>query len=1012
MNKLLFSALMLLIGITAKATITATADVQNYTLSGSDTDANLQWVACPINGNVSNGMKLTISPITAGQSAWVSNEMLASQNFWDTYYATITQQVTGDAHAMGDDIKEMEITNVTLTSSLFQNYSELQKLTLNYDNDVTIPSQCFGGCERLWKDGIYVNFSGSNFTLEKGPFYYCNNEIPVYANSYAVRDAFQNSGYWFTFQYTGPRIEVTADRTNFIWTGVSSMDNVQYQLGAIDHDPSNGFYLILSPYNSNQGYISNDFVNDANFWEPYFESESLALTGNALSAANNIKEITFNNVAINGEVTNLFASYAEIDSMLIDLDNNWIEYWIPEGTFSGCTSLEKVTINFAGTSFWTNTNCLNATANYTIYTNNNTVANALNSYKDDNSAAYTVVCTASHVIIDDSQASSMIWSGSDVDSNVQFELGAIGGNPSNGFYLTLSRLDSTKPATVTNDLRNDPNYWDSYFYMTATAALGQPTYAKENIKQLTVNDVNLAQDLFWDYEVMRGLYLNYTYNATIPQGCFSVCEQLDTVFVSFTGNSLSIDSWAFNTYREYVIKTADLAAKRAFKNYKDNYGAQFTILFTGQVPLSDYYLIISGLNATEQAQWRFAISETEDNAYELDLEANNLTFPANSTFYIGTLDGTIQLGASYENCMPDRGYWIQLYANGDKQFYPFLSPNYGVSKVIFHDGENEWDKNIEVKGLRCATPTVTYSNGTLQFACDTPGVSYRYNISAGNSNETSQTSVTLDNFTLEVWVTAYMPDGSLEDSESGYASIDINPAGGGSSAQGGDLNGDGVLSVGDLTMLANMIVGKGNNQQGGEQGNTNDEHEYVDLGLPSGTLWATTNIGATNPEDAGDFFAWGETTPKSEYSWGTYFDTNDGGSSFDTYSAKGLTELTTDDDAAYQIWGSDWRIPTTDQLAELINSTYTTAVFTTQNNVNGWLITSLSNNNSIFLPNTGYRTGTSLNEEGTSSGYWSRQLDSNNQGGALRLYPNSSAISMNGSTWRWCGYPIRPVKNP
>ena len=194
MKKLLFTALMLLIGITAKATITANADFQNYTLSGSDTDANLQWVVAPINGDVSNGMKLTVSPITTGQAAWVSSAFLADPNFWTPFYATITEQATGDAHAIGDDIKEMEITDVTLTQSLFYDFVHLQKLTLNYSNNVTIPNQCFGGCERLWKVGIYVNFSGNNFTLEKEPFYHCSNEMPVYSDSYAVRDAFQDGG--------------------------------------------------------------------------------------------------------------------------------------------------------------------------------------------------------------------------------------------------------------------------------------------------------------------------------------------------------------------------------------------------------------------------------------------------------------------------------------------------------------------------------------------------------------------------------------------------------------------------------------------------------------------------------------------------------------------------------------------------------------------------------------------------------------------------------------------------
>ena len=339
-----------------------------------------------------------------------------------------------------------------MQSNLFQYYSELKKLTLTYDYNVTIPNYCFAQCEDLWKEGIYVNFTGTNFTLGSDAFYR-NNQFNLYANSAVVRDAFEQAKYVFNYYYTGPRIEVTADRTNFIWTGVSSMDNVLYQLGAINGNPSNGFYLTISPYNSNQGYISIDFVNDANFWEPYFATESLALTGNALSAANNIKEITFSNVAVDDQVSNLFANYVELDSVNFYFDDSWNALWLAPGCFSGCTSLNKMTINFTGSSFYTNSNCLNATANYTIYTNSSVVESALNSYKNDNSAAYTVVCTASAVVIDDSQASNMIWTGSDVDSNVQFELGAINGNPSNGFYMEVSRLDATKPAAVTNALK-------------------------------------------------------------------------------------------------------------------------------------------------------------------------------------------------------------------------------------------------------------------------------------------------------------------------------------------------------------------------------------------------------------------------------------------------------------------------------------------------------------------------------------------------------------------------------
>ena len=807
MRRLLLAVLMFLVGITAKATITATADVQNFTLSGSDTDANLQWIVSPIDGDVSNGMKLTVSPITTGQTAWVSSTFLADTNFWTPFYATITQQVTGDAHAIGDDIKELEITDVTLTQSLFYDFVELQKLTLNYSNNLTIPNQCFGGCENLWKGGIYVNFSGNNFTLEKEPFYHCSNEMSVYSDSYAVRDAFQNGGYWFSFYYTGPRFAISEDLTNYVWTATSSVDNLQYVVGAINGNPSNGFYLTLQPASGDYAELTSSTLSDATWWEPFFMAKTLELQGTAYTAQNCVKQLSITNVDISSSPESLFADYVELDSVTLGYHSNWYEVVIPSHCFALCSHLAKMKFNFS-CNLYINEDALNKTTAYTITTPSATVASILEDWKTQNSAAYTVECTASHVIINNSQASNMIWTGSDVDSNVQFEVGAIGGSPSNGFYLTLSRLDSTQPAAVTNTLMNDPNFWTTFFYNTSYALDGEYHNINDNVKRLTVNDVTLANYLFSNYNVMDELRLNYSYDVTIPSSCFEECYELDTVFVSFTGSSLGIDWQAFNTNRDYVIKTADLAAKRSFARYKNDYDAQYTILYTGETPLSDYYLIISGLNATEQAQWRFAVSETEDNTYELDLVANDLTFPANSTFYVGTLDGTVQLGANYENCMPDRGYWIQLYANGEKQGYPFLSPSYGVSKIIFHDNESEWDKYIEVKGLRCATPTVTFSNGTLQFACDTPNVSYRYNISGGNSNETSQTSVTLDNFTLEVWVTAYMPDGSLEDSESGYASIDINPAGGQGSAQIGDLNGDGVISIADVTNLVNIILGK------------------------------------------------------------------------------------------------------------------------------------------------------------------------------------------------------------
>lgn len=98
------------------------------------------------------------------------------------------------------------------------------------------------------------------------------------------------------------------------------------------------------------------------------------------------------------------------------------------------------------------------------------------------------------------------------------------------------------------------------------------------------------------------------------------------------------------------------------------------------------------------------------------------------------------------------------------------------------------------------------------------------------------------------------------------------------------------------------------------------EHEWVDLGLPSGTLWATCNVGAETPEDSGYLIAWGETEPKETYSWDTYR-YYEGGVVTKYNASDGLTELEPEDDAATANWGSDWKTPTKEQFDELISNT-------------------------------------------------------------------------------------------
>ncbi|MBO5720165.1 MAG: hypothetical protein J6R61_01350 [Bacteroidales bacterium] len=162
-------------------------------------------------------------------------------------------------------------------------------------------------------------------------------------------------------------------------------------------------------------------------------------------------------------------------------------------------------------------------------------------------------------------------------------------------------------------------------------------------------------------------------------------------------------------------------------------------------------------------------------------------------------------------------------------------------------------------------------------------------------------------------------------------------------------------------------------------------HEYVDLGLPSGLMWATCNVGATTPEGYGDYFAWGETEPKATYDVSTYKYCNgtidsftkyctesDLGFDFGTEDNKTMLELS--DDAARVNWGGDWRMPTGDEMEELMDTNNCTWEWTTQNGVNGYKVTSNKNGNSIFLPAAGERYNYDLNNAGSNGYYWSSSL--------------------------------------
>ncbi len=197
---------------------------------------------------------------------------------------------------------------------------------------------------------------------------------------------------------------------------------------------------------------------------------------------------------------------------------------------------------------------------------------------------------------------------------------------------------------------------------------------------------------------------------------------------------------------------------------------------------------------------------------------------------------------------------------------------------------------------------------------------------------------------------------------------------------------------------------------------TSGNHEYVDLGLPSGTLWATCNVGASSPEEYGDYYAWGETNTKIYYYYNTYKwcngDIKTGITKYCTNSDYGkvdnLTQLESNNDVAISKWGTNWRMPTEAEMIELQkNCTWN---WTSINEIPGYKITGL-NNNSIFLPATGWIVGDDVRGKGDEWGvrgcYWTSSLREKNYDGVyLSFYSNKIEV---GGSIRHCGHTIRPV---
>lgn len=233
-----------------------------------------------------------------------------------------------------------------------------------------------------------------------------------------------------------------------------------------------------------------------------------------------------------------------------------------------------------------------------------------------------------------------------------------------------------------------------------------------------------------------------------------------------------------------------------------------------------------------------------------------------------------------------------------------------------------------------------------------------------------------------------------------------------------DCSNTSILQVGRSGWMNVPTISSHNGWIENANGGSIGGHEYVDLGLPSGTLWATCNIGASTPEEYGDYFAWGETVPKEEYSWENYkyCKANDVSltkycSSYE-YGYNGFTDnktvLELVDDAAYLNWGTRWCMPSLEQMLEIINNC--DKIESVYNGQAGYKIIG-PNANSIFLPYAGYKQYSYDNYENSKGYYWASTYSHKNTSKALVFqadaFNHDNIISY--GWYRQQGFTIRAV---
>lgn len=213
-----------------------------------------------------------------------------------------------------------------------------------------------------------------------------------------------------------------------------------------------------------------------------------------------------------------------------------------------------------------------------------------------------------------------------------------------------------------------------------------------------------------------------------------------------------------------------------------------------------------------------------------------------------------------------------------------------------------------------------------------------------------------------------------------------------------------ALAIAAAVMMMSVAFTACSSDNDDNGGGTTPTEEYVDLGLS--VKWAKCNLGASKSEAPGDYYAWGETVPKNVYGWSTYkWGATINPTKYNATDNKNILEAA--DDAATAKLGMPWRMPTKNEIKELVEKCKWT--WTTQNGMNGYKVKG-PNGNSIFLPAAGARNSSGLNGLGSYGLYWSNSL-------YFKIYYHTASfIGFEADEYyadkghnRYQGFSIRPV---